>query len=119
MRLVSYHHGAFQHHFFFDFRRDFVQFLPEVRVACQFFAEFFRRTRPKAFRDVPEANVGALGIGDYDLEARSGFDGVVEILGVFEDFVHVVFQSGSTFGFPHEPEFENVSFAAALNVFIT
>lgn len=50
-RLVSDHHRTFLHHTLLDLRRHFVQLLFEVLVACRI---------SQLFRDVPEANVGAL-----------------------------------------------------------
>lgn len=68
---------------------------------------------------IPKTNICTLWILQDQFEILALSQLFSEVFSCLEDFVDVLFQTVSAFGFPHEPELQDISSPAALDVFIT
>jgi len=73
---------------------------------------------PHAGRDVPEADVGALELGQDQLEARPVADDLGEVEGAVDGVVHESGESRVAPGPPHQPKLVGVHLASALDTLV-
>lgn len=108
-RLVRDHHGALLDHALLDLRRHLMQTVVELAIALHF---------PQTGRHIPEANVGALGTLEDELESRTLPHLGREELGHAEDLLDMRLQTLGALRLPHEPELKDIRSSAALDVLV-
>lgn len=109
--LIRDHHRTGLHHPFFDLGRHFVN-----RFTVLFGVGIHR---PQCERNVPETNVGALGLLKDHSETGPRLYHTGEVFSAVKDLIDVLLETLGALCPPHEPEFQHVGPASTLNMLVS